>query len=101
MPDSLPERPDLSQLRRRAKELRDAARRGDPAALERFARHHPSAPQDAAGLAAAQLVLARELGFASWPALKAAAPMTLLWSPMQIQGASFFSMKTRGCASSP
>jgi len=42
MPDSLPERPDLDQLRRRAKELRDAARRGDAAALERFARHHPS-----------------------------------------------------------
>ena len=41
MSDSLPERPDLDQLRRRAKELRDAARRGDAAALERFARHHP------------------------------------------------------------
>ncbi len=72
MSDSLPERPDLSQLRRRAKELRDAARRGDPAALERFARHHPSAPQGAVSLAAAQLVIARELAFASWPALKAA-----------------------------
>ena len=32
MSDSLPERPDLDQLRRRAKELRDAARRGDAAA---------------------------------------------------------------------
>jgi ankyrin repeat protein len=72
MSDSLPDRPDLSQLRRRAKELRDAARRGDPAALDRFARHHPSAPQGAVSLAAAQLVIARELGFASWPALKAA-----------------------------
>jgi hypothetical protein len=28
----LPERPDLGQLRRQAKELRDAGRRGDPAA---------------------------------------------------------------------
>jgi ankyrin repeat protein len=72
MSDTLPERPDLSQLRRRAKELRDAARRDDPAALDRFARHHPSAPQGAVGLAAAQLVIARELGFASWPTLKAA-----------------------------
>jgi ankyrin repeat protein len=71
MSDSLPERPDLSQLRRRAKELRDAARRGDTAALERFARHHPSAPRSALSLAAAQLVIARELGFASWPTLKA------------------------------
>jgi hypothetical protein len=71
MSDSLPERPDLGQLRRRAKELRDAARRGDPPAVERFARHHPSAPRDAVSLAAAQLVIARELGFASWPMLKA------------------------------
>jgi Ankyrin repeats (many copies) len=72
VPDLLPERPDLGQLRRRAKELRDAARRGDAAALESFARHHPSAPQGAASLAAAQLVIARELGFASWPGLRAA-----------------------------
>jgi hypothetical protein len=35
MSASLPERPDLSQLRRQAKELRDAARRGDPGAVER------------------------------------------------------------------
>ncbi len=72
MSDSLPERPDLGQLRRRAKELRDAARRGDAAALERFARHHPSAPPGTVSLAAAQLVVAREQGFASWPRLKAA-----------------------------
>jgi hypothetical protein len=71
MSDPLPERPDLNQLRRRAKELRDAARRGDARALERFARHHPLAP-GAVSLAAAQLVIARELGFASWPRLKAA-----------------------------
>jgi hypothetical protein len=72
MSDLLPERPDLGQLRRRAKELRDAARRGDAHALERFARHHPAAPPGAVSLAAAQLVIARELGFPSWPQLKAA-----------------------------
>jgi ankyrin repeat protein len=72
MPTSLPERPDLDQLRRQAKELRDAARRGDPDAVERFARHHPGAPQGTVTLAAAQLVIAREAGFASWPQLKAA-----------------------------
>ncbi len=72
MSDSLPERPDLGQLRRRAKELCDAARRGDAAASQRFARHHPSAQQSAVSLAAAQLVIARELGFPSWPRLKAA-----------------------------
>jgi ankyrin repeat protein len=72
MSASLPERPDLDQLRRQAKELRDAARDGDPQAVERFARQYPSAPQAAVTLAAAQLVIARELGFASWPQLKAA-----------------------------
>jgi ankyrin repeat protein len=72
MSTSLPERPDLHQLRRQAKELRDAARRGDPDAIERFARHHPGAPQGTVTLAAAQMVIARELGFASWPQLKAA-----------------------------
>jgi ankyrin repeat protein len=72
MSGSLPGRPDLGQLRRRAKELRDAARRGEAGAVERFARHHPSAPPGAASLAASQLVIARELGFASWPTLRAA-----------------------------
>ena len=72
MSTSLPERPDLRQLRRQAKELREAARCGDPDAIERFARHHPGAPQGTVTLAAAQLVIARELGFASWPQLKAA-----------------------------
>lgn len=72
MSSSLPERPDLDQLRRQAKELRDAARSGDAGAVERFARHHPSAPQGVVTLAAAQLVIARELGVASWPQLKAA-----------------------------
>ena len=72
MSTSLPERPDLDQLRRQAKELRDAARRGDPEAVERFARHYRSAARGVVTLAAAQLVIARELGFASWPQLKAA-----------------------------
>lgn len=72
MSASLPERPNLDQLRRQAKELRDAARRGDPGSWERFARNHPTAGRDQVTLAAAQLVIARELGFASWPRLKAA-----------------------------
>ncbi|MGH9126984.1 MAG: ankyrin repeat domain-containing protein, partial [Acidimicrobiales bacterium] len=72
MSDLLPERPDLNQLRRRAKELRDAAREGDAAALARLARHHPSQDRGPVSLAAAQLVTAREMGFASWPVLKAA-----------------------------
>jgi ankyrin repeat protein len=72
MSTSLPERPDLDQLRRQAKELRDAAREGDPGAVERFARQHPNAAGGSVTLAAAQLVVARELGFTSWPQLKAA-----------------------------
>jgi ankyrin repeat protein len=72
VPDPLSERPDLGQLRRRAKELRDAARAGDAAAVERVARHHPAPPVGPVRLAAAQLVIARELGFPSWPGLIAA-----------------------------
>ena len=72
MSTSLPERPDLTQLRRQAKELRDGARRGEASAVERFVRRYGSAPQGAVTLAAAQLAIARELGFASWPRLKAA-----------------------------
>jgi ankyrin repeat protein len=72
MSDSLPERPDLDQLRRQAKELRDGARSDEPSALERFVRHHESAIHGGVTLAAAQLVVARELGFSSWPRLKAA-----------------------------
>ncbi|HEX4218012.1 MAG TPA: ankyrin repeat domain-containing protein [Acidimicrobiales bacterium] len=70
MSTSLPERPDLDQLRRQAKELRDGVRRGDARAEERFARQYGAVPARPVRLAAAQLVVARELGFASWPRLK-------------------------------
>ena len=72
MSASLPARPNLGQLRRQAKELRDAARRGDPGALDRVTRSYRVAPHGGVTLAAAQLVIARELGFTSWPRLKAA-----------------------------
>ncbi len=72
MSEPLPERPDLDQLRRQAKELRDGVRRGDAAAVQRFGRNHPAALRGVANLASAQLVIARELGFGSWPRLKAA-----------------------------
>ena len=71
MSNSLPERPDFDQLRRRAKELRDAARSGDVAALERLGRHHQPGSHAPVSLAVAQLVIGRELGFPSWPKLKA------------------------------
>jgi uncharacterized protein len=64
MPD-LPARPDLEQLRRRAKDLLHAARDGDLAALDRLA-----AVSKSPRLSSAQLAVAREYGFTSWPHLK-------------------------------
>lgn len=67
MPE-LPVRPDLDQLRRQARELLRAAARGEPDALARV-----HAVSDHVVLWAAQLAMAREYGFRSWPALKAEA----------------------------
>jgi len=53
---------NLEQLRKQAKELVRTARDGDPVALERLRDLRVR-------LASAQLVIAREHGFASWPAL--------------------------------
>ena len=70
----LPARPSLEQLRKQAKELVRAYRAGDATAHARLRSHKPSlsgATGDApASLADAQFVLARELGFDSWPKLK-------------------------------
>jgi ankyrin repeat protein len=68
---ALPPRPSLDQLRRRAKELRDAARSGDPAALGRITARAPAARHRTVTLAAAQLAIAREHGYPSWPQLVA------------------------------
>src|SRR5689334_7889849 len=62
---SLPDRPDLAQLRRQARELQRAAAGGDPGALRRI--QQVSAETT---LSAAQLAMAREYGFASWAKLK-------------------------------
>ena len=63
----LPFPPDLDQLRRQARELLRAAAQGEPDALARL-----HAVSDRVVLSAAQLAVAREYGFRSWPALKAA-----------------------------
>lgn len=68
---SLDDRPDLDQLRRQAKELRDAARRGESGAMQRIASYVPAEKRNDVTLAVAQLAIARELGFVSWPKLKA------------------------------
>lgn len=67
---SLPVRPDLTQLRHQAKDLRRAVRSGDPAAVAEFTAHHPDPPPPAgARLSDAQLALARAYGAPSWPRL--------------------------------
>ena len=63
---SLPTRPDLGQLRRRAKELLHAAQSNGADAMARLA-----AVSGRVTLETAQLALAREHGFPSWSKLKA------------------------------
>jgi len=65
---SLPERPDLDQLRRRAKELRRSVLAGDDDAIGRLRRYADVDPATVT-LSTAQLVIAREFGFVSWPRL--------------------------------
>jgi ankyrin repeat protein len=57
---------NLEQLRKQAKELVRAARAGNAQALERLGGREPI-------LASAQLALAREQGYSSWPAMVTAA----------------------------
>lgn len=74
----LPDRPHLDIPRRQARELLDQWRRADPDALERIRGRHPNfarAADSAIAAAAprlsdAQLVIAREYGFAHWTELK-------------------------------
>lgn len=64
----LPGRPDLDQLRRQARELLRAATDGEPHAVARI-----RAVSQRVTLSAAQLAVAREYGFPSWPALRTGA----------------------------
>jgi ankyrin repeat protein len=76
---SLPAGLNLEQQKKRARELLNAVRAGEPDALDQFSRHHPRcAGRTTASVSAgpwalhdAQLVVAREHGFPSWPRLKA------------------------------
>src|ERR687888_1116604 len=71
----LPDRPNLSQYRKQAKELVKALKSADADALARVRAHHPrfgavtesDARLTAFVLADAQLVIAREHGIESWP----------------------------------
>jgi ankyrin repeat protein len=73
----LPPNVNLRQLKNQAKDLFRACREGNPDAILRVEQTHPSfsglaQAEIAAGivLSNAQLVIARELGFDSWPKLK-------------------------------
>ncbi|MEC7761691.1 MAG: hypothetical protein VX874_07260 [Pseudomonadota bacterium] len=74
---TLPERPNLDQLKRQAKELLAAFRSGDAAAIDRFRTSLPAAPSQPDDpirnsdfrLHDAQSCLAREYGFPSWSAM--------------------------------
>ena len=67
----LPEHPDLDQQKKQARELQRAVDAGDRDALRRVRAHHPRLPADAPfAFHDAQLVVAREYGFAGWRAMK-------------------------------
>ena len=73
---SLPDRPNLEQLRKQAKDLLKAHKRGDASAcriLRRLGRFAASSDEEIlkakVALSEAQHALAREYGFKNWPAL--------------------------------
>jgi ankyrin repeat protein len=79
MPKQLPPRPNLEQLKKQAKAVLKGHRSGEREIFGRIREHHPrwhessddTIAKAAMTLADAQLVVAREYGFESWPKLKA------------------------------
>lgn len=67
---SVPKRPNLEFDRKQSKGLLEAFLASDLAAIARFRQHHPRGLPPAGKLSDAQLVIAREYGFPSWPAWK-------------------------------
>lgn len=63
--------PDLRQIKRQAKELRDAYLIGDRDAVEEVKSHFKNPEQNHLTLQRAQLILARAYGYGSWRKLKA------------------------------
>jgi ankyrin repeat protein len=88
---ALPQDPDLGQLRNQARELQRSVRGGEPTALARVSRWHPEPPApDRFSLTAAQFVLAREHGFASWSRLRRYVQVVTdrAWTPGKLAPAS-------------
>ena len=95
---SLPDRPDLHQLRIQAKELKRALVAGEQEALDRLLESHPKftgRPAERAEgwtftLRDAQVTIARELGFESWKKMVDVleGPTTKRWNPSADSGLS-------------
>jgi ankyrin repeat protein len=68
---TLPDGPNLDQLRRQAKELLEGVRAGDADSQREVQLHYRRLDPSSFALHDAQLVLARAYGFESWPKLKA------------------------------
>ena len=72
---ALPDKPNLNQLKKQAKDLLKAFQAGEPTAIDEVRAHYPHAISRPQGhvlqLSDAQLVLARAYGVDSWPKLKA------------------------------
>lgn len=71
---ALPPEPNVAQLRTQAEDLQRAVRAGNTSAVAEVAAQHPNVPLDPGStvefaLGAAQLVVARRYGFASWTRL--------------------------------
>jgi ankyrin repeat protein len=69
--DRLPQHPNLEYYKKQAKALRKAFAAALPEAIARVRAQLPQQSDPELPLADAQFVIARELGFASWPKLKA------------------------------
>src|SRR2546423_328581 len=73
MPESLPARPNLEQLKKRAKELQKAFNSEDPEIRKGVQEAHPELARISAQklrLSDIQLLIARHYGFPSWTRLK-------------------------------
>lgn len=101
---SLPANPCVEQQKKRARELQHACRAGEADALRRIREHHPRC---AAGepvpapfrLADAQLVIAREYGFASWPRLKHHIETAAEYQRPFVREASYYADRAAGLVS--
>ncbi len=95
---ALPSEPDLAQLRKQAKDLRQAISRSEPDAVGRLVQHHPDFAHAArshtqATLVDAQLVIAREYGFGSWAKLIHRLQEIAREQAFETVGSGYFSVK--------